>query len=134
MESMEIKDIPVDRLMSSDLVTVTPDTPIEGAGETLIEHGIGSLMIVDADDGLVGIVTSTDFVDIVTTGTSTGDSTVADYMSEDVVTVDIDDSIGDAAAKMISTDIEHLPVEDDGSVVGMLSTTDLTAHLAYLEA
>lgn len=134
MESMEIKDIPVDRLMSSDLVTVTPDTPIEEAGETLIEHGIGSLMIVDADDGLVGIVTSTDFVDIVTTGTSTGDSTVADYMSEDVVTVDIDDSIGDAAAKMISTDIEHLPVEDDGSVVGMLSTTDLTAHLAYLEA
>jgi CBS domain-containing protein len=129
---MEIKDIPVDRLMSSDLVTVTPDTPIEEAGETLIEHGIGSLMVVD--DDLMGIVTSTDFVDIVTTGTSTDDSTVADYMSEDVVTVDIDDSIGDAAAKMISTDIEHLPVEDDGSVVGMLSTTDLTAHLAYLEA
>lgn len=129
---MEIKDIPVDRLMSSDLVTVTPDTPIEEAGETLIEHGIGSLMVVD--DDLAGIVTSTDFVDIVTTGPSTDDSTVADYMSEDVVTVDIDDSIRDAAAKMISTDIEHLPVEDDGSVVGMLSTTDLTAHLAYLEA
>lgn len=129
---MEIKDIPVDRLMSSDLVTVTPETPIEKAGDMLVEHGVGSLMVVD--DDLVGIVTSTDFVDIVTSGTSTDDSTVADYMSEDVVTVDIDDSIRDAAATMISTDIEHLPVEDDGGVVGMLSTTDLTAHLAYLEA
>ncbi len=129
---MEIKDIPVDRLMSSDLVTVTPETPIEEAGEMLIEHGVGSLMVVD--DDLVGIVTSTDFVDIVTSGTSMDESTVADYMSADVVTVDIDDSIRDAAATMISTDIEHLPVEDDGGVVGMLSTTDLTAHLAYLEA
>ena len=130
---MEIKDIPVDRLMSSDLVTVTPETPMEEAGDMLVEHGVGSLMVVD-DDDLVGIVTSTDFVDIVTSGTSTDDSTVADYMSADVVTVDIDDSIRDAAATMISTDIEHLPVEDDGGVVGMLSTTDLTAHLAYLEA
>jgi CBS domain-containing protein len=129
---MEIKDIPVDRLMSSDLVTVTPETPIEEAGDMLVEHGVGSLMVVD--DDLVGIVTSTDFVDIVTTGTSTDGTTVADHMSTDVVTVDIDDSIREAAATMISTDIEHLPVEDDGDVVGMLSTTDLTAHLAYLEA
>jgi CBS domain-containing protein len=56
-------------------------------------------------------------------------------MSESVVTVGTGDSIRDAAAKMISDDIEHLPVVDeDGTVAGMLSTTDLTAHLAYLEA
>lgn len=132
---MEIKDIPVDRLMSSDLVTVTPETSIEEAGDTLLENGIGSLVVVDSDDHLVGILTSTDFVDMVTSGAATGEITVDERMTEDVVTVTAGDSISDAAAKMISDDIEHLPVVDDeGGIAGMLSTTDLTAHLAYLEA
>jgi CBS domain-containing protein len=132
---MEIKDIAVARLMSSDLVTVTPETPVEEAGEILLERGIGSLVVVDSDDRLAGILTSTDFVELVTGGASTAEATVADHMSTDVVTVGVDDSIRDAAAKMVSTDIQHLPVEDDdGGIAGMLSTTDLTAHLAYLEA
>lgn len=132
---MDIKDIPVDRLMSSDTVTVAPDTSIPAAGELLGDHGIGSLLVVDSEDRLVGILTSTDFVEIVTAGASAGEDTVADHMSEDVVTVGVDDSIRDAAARMVSTDIQHLPVvDDDGGIAGMLSTTDLTAHLAYLEA
>lgn len=132
---MEIKDIPVDRLMSADLVTVTPETPIVEAGDMLTEHGIGSLMVVNAEDELVGILTSTDFVEMVTSGASTAETTVADRMSTDVITVGVDDSIRDAAAKMVSTDIQHLPVvNEDGGIAGMLSTTDLTAHLAYLEA
>ena len=135
MQCMEIKDIAVARLMSSDLVTVTPETPVEEAGEILLERGIGSLVVVDSDDRLAGILTSTDFVELVTGGASTAEATVADHMSTDVVTVGVDDSIRDAAAKMVSTDIQHLPVEDDdGGIAGMLSTTDLTAHLAYLEA
>ena len=135
MQCMEIKDIAVARLMSSDLVTVTPETPVEEAGEILLERGIGSLVVVDSDDRLAGILTSTDFVELVTGGASTAEATVADHMSTDVVTVGVDDSIRDAAAKMVSTDIQHLPVEDDdGGIAGMLSTTDLTAHLAYLES
>ena len=132
---MEIKDIAVARLMSSDLVTTTPDTSIEEAGTILLDNGVGSLLVLDSDDNLVGILTSTDFVDMVTSGTATEDVAVGERMSESVVTVGTGDSIRDAAAKMISDDIEHLPVVDeDGTVAGMLSTTDLTAHLAYLEA
>ena len=132
---MEIKDIAVARLMSSDLVTTTPDTSIEEAGTILLDNGVGSLLVLDSDDNLVGILTSTDFVEMVTSGTATEDVAVGERMSESVVTVGTGDSIRDAAAKMISDDIEHLPVVDeDGTVAGMLSTTDLTAHLAYLEA
>jgi len=131
---MEIKDISVARLMTSDLVTVTPDTPLVDAGDTLLEQDIGSLVVVDEAGQLAGILTGTDFIDIVSNEKTTADSTVEEYMTESVVTVDVDDSIRDAAAKMISSSIQHLPVEGDEGISGMLSTTDLTAHLAYLEA
>jgi len=132
---MEIKDIPVSRLMTEELVTVTSETPLADAGETLRDRAIGSLVVVDSADQPVGILTSTDFVDFVVGGGEVADAAVAAVMTESVVTVGQQATISDAAAKMISDDIQHLPVEaDDGTVAGMLSTTDLTAHLAYLEA
>lgn len=130
---MEIKDLDVARLMSSDLVTVTPDTGIETAGSTLLEESIGSVLVLDEDGELAGILTATDFVDLVSSGGPV-DATVGDYMTGSVVSVDVSDSIRDAAAKMISDDIQHLPVEDEDGVVGMLSATDLTAHLSYIDA
>jgi len=130
---MEIKDISVTRLMSTDLVTVSPDTPLSAAGETMLEEGVGSVIVVE-DDQPVGILTSTDFVDLVTNGEVTTDTTVSTFMSEDMVTLSSADSMRDAAVTMMSDDIQHLPVEDDdGAIAGMLSTTDLTAHLSYLE-
>ena len=131
---MELKELPVARLMTEDLVTVSPETPLEEAGEVLLDHGIGSVVVVDSTGKLGGILTSTDFVDVVTNDLATADATVAEFMTDSVVTVGVEDTVRDAAAKMMADDIEHLPVEDeDGSVAGMLSTTDLTAQLAYLE-
>jgi len=132
---MEIKNIPVARLMTQDLVTVSPETSLVEAGEVLLDRDIGSVVVVDSSGKLVGILTSTDFVNIVTNDLATAGATVAEFMTESVVTVGAEATIRDAAATMIADDIEHLPVEEqDGSVAGMLSTTDLTAHLAYLES
>jgi CBS domain-containing protein len=132
---MEIKNIPVARLMTQDLVTVSPETSLVEAGEVLLDRDIGSVVVVDSSRKLVGILTSTDFVNIVTNDLATAGATVAEFMTESVVTVGAEATIRDAAATMIADDIEHLPVEEqDGSVAGMLSTTDLTAHLAYLES
>ncbi|MFB6133492.1 MAG: CBS domain-containing protein [Halanaeroarchaeum sp.] len=54
-------EIPVSRAMSGNLVTTTPDTPIDDAIETLHDHGIKKLPVLE-DGELVGIVTMTDFV------------------------------------------------------------------------
>ena len=130
---MEIKDISVTRLMSTDLVTVSPETSVEAAGETMLEADIGSVIVMDGD-GPTGILTSTDFVEMVTSDASTADAPVETVMTEDVVTVSSSDSVRDAAVKMMSDGVQHLPVADeDGGVAGMLSATDLTAHLSYLE-
>jgi CBS domain-containing protein len=121
--------------MTQDLVTVSPETSLVEAGGVLLDRDIGSVVVVDSAGKLVGILTSTDFVDMITNDLATADATVEEFMTESVVTVGAEATIRDAAATMIADDIEHLPVEDeDGSVAGMLSTTDLAAHLAYLES
>jgi CBS domain-containing protein len=48
--------------MTRDVRTVTPDTPLARAAELLVEHKIGCLPVLDADDRLIGIVTESDFV------------------------------------------------------------------------
>jgi CBS domain-containing protein len=126
-----MEDIFVARLMSDGVVTVTPDTLVEDAAGTLLEKDIGSLVVVDVENQLKGILTSTDFVCIVAESKPKAETTVERYMTDQVVTVGAQDSIRDAADKMITYGIHHLPVVDEESgVIGMLSTTDLTSYLS----
>ncbi|MEF8781685.1 MAG: CBS domain-containing protein [Haloarculaceae archaeon] len=127
-------DIFVARLMSPDVVTVTPDTLVEEAAERLREHIIGSLVVVDEDNHLRGILTSTDFVHIVAESNPKVETTVERYMTSEVITAEAQDPIRDAADKMITYKIHHLPVVDDSEgVIGMLSTADLTAYISEVE-
>lgn len=62
--SLENRKDPVTALreiMRTDLVTVTPDTPLRAAAETMIYHKYGCLPVVD-NGALVGIITETDFL------------------------------------------------------------------------
>jgi CBS domain-containing protein len=127
--AMETENVPAAQLMTSEVVSVTPDTPVTEAVDALLGEGIGSLVVLDEDGNLVGVVTSTDFLEIIGENDLGGEATVDQYMTEEVVTAGPQDSIRVVAARMITNDIKHLPVEDpqDG-VVGMLSTTDVTAY------
>lgn len=132
---MEIEAVPVEQLMATDLVTVSPDAAIETAASDLLEKEVGSLVALNDDDQILGILTCTDLTEIVSEGTVPTGITVSDYMTEDVTVVKPKDSIQDAATKMITKQIQHLPVVDDqNTVVGMLSTTDLTSHLTYMDS
>jgi CBS domain-containing membrane protein len=57
LSKLKIKDV-----MSADVVTTTPDTPLEQAARMLIERKIGCLPVVGADGRLAGILTEADFV------------------------------------------------------------------------
>ncbi|WP_192918658.1 CBS domain-containing protein [Salinigranum salinum] len=129
---MDLDGTPVARLMTTGVFTVTPDTSVTAAAETLLLEEIGSLVVVDEEGRPVGMLTNTDLVGIVSAGELDGEATVEQYMSDRIVTIGERNSIRDAAAKMITNGIHHLPVTDDeGGIVGILSTMDLTAHLSY---
>ncbi|WP_101294532.1 CBS domain-containing protein [Halegenticoccus soli] len=128
-------DVFVGRLMSSPVRTVSPDTPVQRAAETMLEHGIGSVVVAGAQDRLEGILTATDFVRIAAEGRSRSDETVAAYMSTDVVTTTANAPITDVADAMIEHGFHHVPVVDETEgVIGMITTTDLTSYLSHAEA
>ena len=127
-------DIFVARLMSTDLETVGPDTLVEDAAGQMQDGGVSSLVVVDDDGHLLGILTTTDFVDIVARSKPKAQTTVERYMTTDVVTTDAQASIRDVADVMLEHGFHHLPVVDDEEgVIGIISTTDLAAYLSTIQ-
>ncbi len=125
-------DTAVERLMTTELETVSPDEEISVAATTLLEQQAGSLVVLDGENQVAGILTCTDLAELVANSTAPAEATVGDYMTTGVVTISPEKSLQDAAAEMITNGIQHLPVTDsDDEMIGMLSTTDITNHLTY---
>jgi CBS domain-containing protein len=127
-------DIFVARIMSSDVHTVSPDALVEEAAGVMLEHGIGSVVVVDDDNHLVGILTTTDFVKIVAERKPKDRTPVSAYMTGDVLTATAQEPIRDVADRIVEHGIHHMPVVDESEgVIGMVTTTDLAAYLADVE-
>lgn len=121
----------VGQVMSRPVETVAPNTSLRAAAATMIERDLGAVVLVDDDDRPVGILTGTDLVALVADGGVDDDATVADVGRTEVVTTTRDTTAPAAAATMIDHLIHHLPVVDDeGAVVGLVSSLDFAAELA----
>jgi CBS domain-containing protein len=126
-----MEDIFVGRLMSAPVETVTPETTLEAAAAQLLEHNIGSVVVVDEDGRLEGILTATDFVRLAGNDAVASEVRVREYMSTDVVTTTANHPITSVADTMIDNRFHHVPVVDDEEgVVGIITTTDLTAYVS----
>lgn len=127
-------DIFVGQLMSSSLHTVTPDTLVEDAAQLLLDEGIGSVVVVDGDERVEGILTTTDFVRIVAERKPKDQTPVSEYMTADVVTTTAETSIRDVADDMIEHGFHHTPVVDeDGKGIGIVTTTDIAAYMSHVQ-
>ena len=120
--------------MSSPVVSVTPDTPVQEAATQLLDNDISSLVVTDEANEIVGILTSTDFVRMIADETVAAETTVADYMTTSVVTVTANDSVDAVAKTMVQRGVHHLPVVDESRVIGMVTTTDVTAYVSHIES
>lgn len=123
-------DVFVGSLMSSPVHTVGADTSLQNAGRMMLDHGIGSVIVVDDGDQLEGILTATDFIRIIAEGALDPDVTVGTSMSTDLTTTTANESIQSVADLMIKYGFHHVPVIDEGQVIGVITTTDLTAYLS----
>jgi CBS domain-containing protein len=130
----EIEDVFVARLMSSDLHTVTPDTLVEDAAAVLLENDISSVLVVDDGGSLVGILTSTDFVDIVAKSQPKAETTVERYMTRDPITASAQDDVSAVAATMLEHGFHHVPVVDGDEPIGIITTSDFAAYVSSPES
>jgi len=119
---------PVRALLGRPLVTVAANDSLRSASETLSQELVGAVMVRDATTP--SLLSERDVVAGIAVGADP-DTALVDYVMTDyVVTVNIGDSILDAVDRMLMNEVRHLPVEDDGKVVAVISERDLLAVLA----
>ena len=98
------------------------------AAKAMEESDLGSLAVVEGMD-LLGLITERDLRTAVATGTDL-DSAVSTVMSDEPDTFDPDLDVWDAASWIAESGYRHLPVvEDDGSLLGVVSIRDLLKAL-----
>ena len=117
---MQVKDI-----MSPEVQTTSPEDTFEHVATLLHDNAISSVVVV-AGAGIAGIVTERDLVNLVADGKDPRATKVADRMTTNVDTVGSRTDIAEAAEHMARLRIRHLPVVDDGELVGIVSIRDLT--------
>ena len=114
-----------------DVITATTDTRLFEAAMSMRENRVGSLVVTDAADVVVGIVTDRDIAMVLALGAGTAESTVEEAMSRDVETIPESMSLFDVTRLFRKFDCKRLPVVDaDRKVVGIVSTDDVMAFLA----
>ena len=122
-----MRDKTVKDAMSSSPRTIEAETSIQEAAKLLRDENVGSLPIVDGDR-LTGIVTDRDIV-IKAVADGTIDTTAGVIASKELVTIDPEQPLAEAARLMAEHQVRRLPVcEEDGKLVGMLAQADVARH------
>lgn len=132
----------ISELMTTDVITVGPDTSLKEAARRMLEAGVSGLPVTDADENLVGIITEADFVaseadrrvqkraGLLRFFTGQHDLPdhelkVGDVMTTELIVISPDEDHADAARLMERERVKRLPVVDSGKLVGLVSRTDM---------
>ena len=107
----------------------TTDT-VEKAVRKLAEHNIGALLVTDRWGRHVGIFSERDLVHgLEQFGETVPDLPVGEVMNQDIVTCELKDRVRSAMELMTTHRIRHLPVMDNGAIIGIVSIGDLVRAL-----
>ena len=147
LENLDV--LTVDQIYTEEVVTLREDDHVGKAINYLREHGISRLPVVNENGALSGMVTTHDIVDVAvrnmtkaTRGDRAGDTErvldipVYDIMNDPVVSVTSDESVDDAVEIMFEHNYAGLvvtPPEDDRTIAGILTKTDVLRALTYTE-
>ncbi len=116
--------------------TIGPDETVGSAAALLHTRRVGAMVVMDADDKVVGILSERDVVRVVAKGGGEGlGQTISTCMSADVVFAEPSETVDRLLARMTDRRIRHLPVCKEGRLVGIVSIGDLVkAKIAETEA
>jgi citrate synthase len=110
-------------IMSHPVVTATADDTVSAAARRMRTEGVGSVVVVDGERA-IGILTERDLVRLAGAGAD-GGARVADWMTADPDHVAPDAEAAAAFASLAEHGYRHIPVVDDGRLVGIVSMRDL---------
>lgn len=122
----------VERVMTKDVKSCSPADFLNRAAQLMWEHDCGVLPVVDETGKVVGLITDRDIcMAAYTQGKRLEEMPVTGSMSREVWNCHPADSVGEAEERMRLNQVRRLPVvEEDGSLVGILSLNDIAREAA----
>ena len=123
---MQVRDV-----MTQATVTESQQDSLRSAAERMWRQQTGSLLITEGGQ-LTGIITERDLLRAIALGADPDKTSVDDAMTVEVYTVPPDVQLQDAAREMAARWIRHLPVVEDGQLLGVVSMRDVTGVFAAM--
>ncbi len=114
-----------DLIEGQTLTVIEPGCTVRDAAERMTDRNIGAVAVVEAGT-LAGIFSERDIMRrVVAAGLNPADTTVSSVMTRELVVAAPSDNLDAALQKMHAIGSRHLPVVDEGKLVGMISIRDL---------
>ncbi|GAB4265131.1 MAG: hypothetical protein Kow0065_15940 [Methylomicrobium sp.] len=124
-----------DYMTKKNMVTLKEETHVVDAIKLLLDHKITCAPVLNNQGKLVGMFSEKDSMKVVLESAYNQGAAgkVSEFMTQDVVSVNVDASIVDIAAKFKDSSIRSLPVFDDSELVGVVSRTDVLKALVNFQ-
>lgn len=120
MKTLKVKDY-----MSTDVVTINRDATIHDAIEKMLEHNIHGLLVVDASDKPIGVITTDDILAVVERGEDGQNAVVREFMSMGIMAVDPEYDLHKTLGIMMRNKMHRLPVMKDKKLLGVITSSDI---------
>jgi len=142
----------VHEIMTTEVVSVAPETPFKDVVERLVGADVSSLPVVDPSGKLLGLITEADLISKQAYGThrhralalladvlagrehrwvaKAAGSMAADVMTQHVTVCGRHEDVRAVARRMLEAGVKRMPVVEEGVLVGMVSRSDILATLA----
>ncbi|HUF01492.1 MAG TPA: CBS domain-containing protein [Gaiellaceae bacterium] len=109
--------------MARDLLTISADATLGEAAASMVERGVGAVVVLEGDS-VAAILTERDVLKAVAAGQAEG-AAASEWMTRHPDTIEPADTMDHAASLMIHGGYRHLPVLDEGRLVGIVSIRDV---------
>jgi citrate synthase len=119
------KERTVGDVMSYPVVTAQPAETLASVAQRMRDHKVGSVVVVDHDDRAIGILTERDMLRLAGAGADASTAKVSEWMTANPDTTSSAVEARAAFATLAEHGYRHIPVVDDGKLVGIVSMRDL---------
>ena len=121
------------RKKGSDVFSISPDSTVYEALESMAKHNTGALLVMDGDK-MAGILSERDCVrKIDLAGKNARETKVSEIMTGDVITVSCHQPLEECMSLMLEKGIRHLPVYDGQELMGFVSVRDVLREMIEMQ-
>ena len=109
--------------------SLSPETTVFEGLQFMAEKNIGALLVT-RDDKLIGIFSERDYArKVILKGKASKDTTIGELMTKEVIYTTPEDSLDECMALMTAKHIRHLPILNNGKLIGLLTLGDLVKQI-----